>query len=196
MHAIARLRSLLSAYREGHPSERETVLGFERLLDRGGAIFSRSNFNPGHLTASALIVDHEQRRLGLIRHKKIGLWLQPGGHFEVATPDRGGEFEEPIEAALREAREETGLHTLKPWGEALFDIDIHTIAAHANEPAHLHHDLRFVFTSEAGAQIVIEQREVSDFAFVDFDQILDGRFMGETDASVRRAARKLREAFR
>ncbi|MDE2143958.1 MAG: NUDIX domain-containing protein, partial [Elusimicrobia bacterium] len=37
----------------------------------------------------------------LIKHKKLGLWLAPGGHID--------EGETPDEAALRELKEETGL---------------------------------------------------------------------------------------
>jgi ADP-ribose pyrophosphatase YjhB (NUDIX family) len=37
----------------------------------------------------------------LLKHKKLGLWLPPGGHID--------EGETPDEAALREVREETGL---------------------------------------------------------------------------------------
>ncbi len=38
----------------------------------------------------------------LIKHKKLGVWLNPGGHLE--------ENETPEEAALREVKEETGLN--------------------------------------------------------------------------------------
>lgn len=37
----------------------------------------------------------------LIKHKKLGLWLAPGGHID--------EGETPDQAALRELKEETGL---------------------------------------------------------------------------------------
>lgn len=40
-------------------------------------------------------------RLLLIEHKKLGMWLQPGGHID--------ENETPMEAAIREVKEETGL---------------------------------------------------------------------------------------
>lgn len=50
-------------------------------------------------TASVFIV-HEGKVL-LHLHKKIGKWLQPGGHIELD--------EDPNQAAMREAKEETGL---------------------------------------------------------------------------------------
>lgn len=54
---------------------------------------------PKHFVATALMV--RDGRILLIHHKKIGLWLPPGGHIE----DR----EDPIAALRREVREETGL---------------------------------------------------------------------------------------
>jgi 8-oxo-dGTP pyrophosphatase MutT (NUDIX family) len=50
-------------------------------------------------TASVFIV-HEGKVL-LHLHKKLNRWLQPGGHIEL---DEG-----PLEAAIREVKEETGL---------------------------------------------------------------------------------------
>ena len=50
-------------------------------------------------TASVLIV--RDGAVLLHMHKKLGRWLQPGGHIELQ--------EDPNEAALREAQEETGL---------------------------------------------------------------------------------------
>ncbi len=49
-------------------------------------------------TASVFIV-HEEKVL-LHMHKKLGKWLQPGGHIELD--------EDPNQAALREVKEETG----------------------------------------------------------------------------------------
>ena len=50
-------------------------------------------------TASVYIVF--KNKVLLHKHKKLGIWLQPGGHIELD--------EDPNEAALREAKEETGL---------------------------------------------------------------------------------------
>lgn len=52
-----------------------------------------------HFTASALILDNE--RVLLVYHKKLDVWLYPGGHVE--------NNENPTETLLREVAEETGL---------------------------------------------------------------------------------------
>ena len=55
--------------------------------------------DPVHVTGSALIVG--RRGIVLLRHRRLGIWVQPGGHIDPG--------EAPWDAALREAREETGL---------------------------------------------------------------------------------------
>jgi 8-oxo-dGTP pyrophosphatase MutT (NUDIX family) len=52
-----------------------------------------------HLTVSGFVV-HE-RRVALHWHRKIGMWLPAGGHIEPG--------EDPVEATLREIREEFDL---------------------------------------------------------------------------------------
>jgi ADP-ribose pyrophosphatase YjhB (NUDIX family) len=51
------------------------------------------------LVATAYVVRGDQTLL--LKHKKLGLWLPPGGHIEPG--------ETPDEAVRREVREETGL---------------------------------------------------------------------------------------
>ena len=75
----------------------ETMRGYAVTL---GDPFSRHE-PEAHFTASAVVVDEAGARTLLVHHAKSGNWFQPGGHIE---PDDAS----LAEAALREAREETG----------------------------------------------------------------------------------------
>lgn len=56
----------------------------------------------GHVTASALLVSPRGDEVLLTLHARIGRWLQLGGHIEADDASL-------IDAALREAREESGI---------------------------------------------------------------------------------------
>lgn len=95
--------------------------------------------NPaGHITASAWILDDTRQNCLLIKHPKLHIWVQAGGHIEDDST--------VWEAALREAREETGIHDLRYEDKNLFDLDVHLIPAKGDFPAHNHYDIRFLFT--------------------------------------------------
>src|SRR5690349_17079955 len=83
---------------------------------------------PGHLTASAWIVDAARRRTLLTHHRKLDRWLQLGGHVD-GDPDLAA-------SALREAREESGLTRLAVVSTEFFDLDRHRIPARGEEPEH------------------------------------------------------------
>ncbi len=82
-----------------------------------------------HVTASALVTS--DRGVVLHRHKRLGLWLQPGGHIDAG--------ETPWDAALREAVEETGLPVSFVGGEPrLIHVDVHP-----GPRGHTHLDVRY-----------------------------------------------------
>ena len=89
--------------------------------------------DPMHVTASAIVIGSSGVLLHF--HKKLRLWLQPGGHIE--------EGEAPWEAAPREVWEETGLRAVTRDGDgAIFHVDVHAAGAHT------HLDVRYLLFAE------------------------------------------------
>ena len=137
MHRLG-LKALLAAYRGRWPQESATVARFDAFVDSHPDCFHRA-CRVGHITGSAWLVDMTGDRVLLAHHRKLGRWLQPGGHSD-GDPDTRA-------VALREAREESGLD-VRGLDDAIFDIDVHRIPARGREPAHLHFDVRFLVQAE------------------------------------------------
>jgi 8-oxo-dGTP pyrophosphatase MutT (NUDIX family) len=131
----------------------------------------------GHVTASAWIVDAARTRALLTHHWKLGRWLQLGGHAD-GDPD-------VRRAALREAREESGLTSLRFASDRIYDLDIHTIPARPDEPAHDHYDVRFAFEADSAEPLVVSA-ESKDLAWVPLAALAEAG----VDESVLRLARK------
>ena len=131
----------------------------------------------GHVTASAWIVDPARTRALLTHHRKLGTWLQLGGHTD-GDPDVRG-------AALREAQEESGLRSLRFVSDAIYDVDVHAIPARPGEPAHEHFDVRFAFEADPAEPLVVSA-ESKELAWIP----LDGLGAYGADESVLRLARK------
>lgn len=87
--------------------------------------------DPVHITGSGFIVG--PRGVVLLRHLKINLWLQPGGHIDPG--------ETPWDAARREVVEETGMHVTFVGGvPELVHVSVHDVPG-----GHTHLDLRYLF---------------------------------------------------
>jgi 8-oxo-dGTP pyrophosphatase MutT (NUDIX family) len=123
------------ATEQGH---KDAVL---QLLNGTDECFERHNF-PGHMTAGAWVLSKDKQRVLFTHHKFLNRWLQLGGHVD-------GEID-IIQAALREAQEESGIEDVVPLSLDIFDIDAHGIPENPkkNEPAHMHYDLAFLFHAQ------------------------------------------------
>ena len=77
-----------------------------------------------------------------------GTASSPAGSSPAAISRPGDES--VFAAALREAREETGIDLFDfPIGERILDVDVHPIPAHGPDPAHLHYDIRHLLAVPA-----------------------------------------------
>jgi 8-oxo-dGTP pyrophosphatase MutT (NUDIX family) len=136
---------MLDRYAARYPDEGGVAARIRALVAEHADCFERT-CRPGHVTASAWVTTPDRDRFLLVHHRKLGRWLQPGGHMD-GHPD-------VAVAALREVREETGLADLRLAGKEMngeltpFDLDVHEIPARFDgagaliEDAHEHHDVR------------------------------------------------------
>lgn len=112
--------------------ERSAIEQFVQQLDRLERPFEEAA-DRVHVTGSALVVG--AKGVVLHKHKRLGLWLQPGGHIEPG--------ETPWDGALREAAEETGLPVSFADGvPQLVHVDVHP-----GPRKHIHLDLRYLVTA-------------------------------------------------
>lgn len=124
----AELRRAVAGFDAATPREVSSRARFLAELDRLPDPFDRQA-DPVHVTGSAIVVG--PRGTVLHWHKRVGGWMQPGGHVDAG--------ETPWRAALREAEEETGLPMRHPeGGPRLVHLDVHPAGPH------VHLDLRYL----------------------------------------------------
>ncbi|MBC8161332.1 MAG: NUDIX domain-containing protein [Roseiflexaceae bacterium] len=132
-------------------------------------------------TATTFIV-HERRTL-LLHHRKLGIWVPPGGHIDP--------HELPHVAALREVREETGLEAaLLAVGRTLGSVEMlpqpHCMLLEDISPDHQHIDLIY-FARVVAGEVAHAEREALSARWYDWDE-LDSPEIAEDMRELGRAA--------
>jgi len=152
--------------------EREAV-SVERFLAAFDSLSSPldQEADPVHVTGSGIVVG--PRGVILLKHKRLGIWLQPGGHIDPG--------ETPWDAALRESREETGLDVA--FAGALDGVgvpDLVHVDVHEGGRGHTHLDLRYLIDGGTAdpAPPDDESQEIDWFAWGDAIELADPGLRG------------------
>lgn len=154
------LRLALTHYQTSYAAEQRFIPQFLSLIESNEA-YLRTHV-PGHITASAWIIDASREYVLLTHHAKLNKWLQPGGHAD-------GD-EDVLRVALREAEEETGVKNFTLLHAGIFDLDIHPIPERKDFVAHDHYDIRFLLQADRDEPLVITE-ESHDLAWVKIKEL-------------------------
>ena len=181
--AYREIQSQLAAHVPADAKEARDIQLIQDLIAAHPNILNR-NCEVGHITASAAIVDLNSRRALLHWHKRQDRWLQVGGHTDYDI--------DIAQAALREAREETGLPDLAfypPRGKAApIHYDVHSIPETDDMPAHLHLDFRYLLVTEQPNALAPAKGESTRFRWLTFAEAVLPR--DAIDDSLRRLLTK------
>ncbi len=176
------LLELLRRYGKRHPGEEDRTNQFIDFVERNSDCFERS-LQEGHVTGSAWIVDLSEKNTLLTHHRKLNIWLQPGGHADGNH--------DVMAVALQEGLEETGLSELEAVTPEILDLDIHGIPARKDEPSHFHYDVRFLLR-QCGSDEYVVSEESHDLAWVPMEKLEDYT----VEWSMRRMRRKAIEILK
>ena len=114
----------------------------------------------GHITASSFLLNYDLSKALLMHHKKLGIWLQLGGHCDGSS--------DVASVALKEAKEESGINEIELISNEIFDVDMHLVPACGGDHAHYHYDIRFiskVTSSNASVNMNDESLDLRWFSF-------------------------------
>jgi coenzyme F420-0:L-glutamate ligase len=151
--------SVMTATTTAETSVREAFLAF--LAARPDAMW-RSCL-AGHLTASAIVLDPRRRAVLLTLHPRVRKWLQLGGHCDAGDQTL-------LDAAAREAREESGIGALS-FDPAPLGLDVYPITCSLGVPTR-HFDVRFLAVAPEGAEPV-RSAESLDLRWFGWDDLPD-----------------------
>ena len=180
MTAATRTDRLLAQLADHRPADERERRSLRRTISM--VRWLRAPFDetadPCHVTSSAIVVDGDGRVL-LHRHKRLGIWLQPGGHVD--------DDETCEQAVLREVVEETGLSGTVDERATPLHVDVHD-----GPRGHLHLDVRWLVTVPAGAEPAPAPGESQDVEFLAPDDAI--AITDEAAASAIRAAVRVLDA--
>lgn len=142
------------------PEEAPVLQRFREFVASEPACFDRAP-NPCHVTGSAVVMNHEGSKVLLMHHRKVGKWLQLGGHADGDSDVKA--------VAMKEALEESGFSALSFVLEDPIDIDIHDLPNHMK--CRTHFDVRFLLRAPQNENFVVNE-ESNALAWFDYDTAL------------------------
>lgn len=138
---------------EQEEKDKKVMLDF---LSRNEDAFLREN-KVAHFTASSWIVNKDFSKVLLAYHKIYDSWAWTGGH---ADGDKN-----LLHVAIKEACEETGLKSVRPYADGIFSLETIVVEGHEKRgeyvPSHLHMNVTYLLQADENERLTVKEDENS-----------------------------------
>lgn len=174
------------------PNERRRLFQLQKFLKEhaDNQIIDWNNFD-GHLTTGGFIYAKKEKKLLLLYHNDLKIYLYPGGHIDSTDKNI-------LEAAKREIKEETGLINLKEIAVSTnelvpFDIDTHIIDYNERLklPSHYHFDFRYLFIVNEINDINLDVDELSGYKWISVNELKTNKEFGNITKKIEKYINKM-----
>lgn len=181
------IKELVIKYLSIFPEEEKRQKEILRYLSNKDSETKWNDWNnfDGHFVAGGFIYAKQEKKLLMIYHKDLKMYLHPGGHVDI------NEFN-VLEAAKREVFEETGIKVLESINICEnkfvpFDIDTHEIEYNKrlDLPEHKHFEFRYLFILDNILDVKIDENEILEYKWIDLEEL-------EKDSKYRNCISKLK----
>ena len=151
-------------YNEQEKNDQEIMLKYMEIFQD---TLTREN-KMCHFTASNWIVNKERTKVVMAYHNIYKSWAWTGGHADGDS--------NLLHVALKEAKEETGLKSLKVLSDGIFAIEILPVNGHIKKgkyvSSHLHLDCCFLLEVDENDVMEVKRDENSGVKWIDIDDVL------------------------
>ena len=161
-----KLRDQIASYCPCNEQEERDKAILLCWLDSGAEILTRAN-PVAHLTASAWVVSPDRKCVLMAYHNLYDSWAWLGGH-----PDGEADLQA---VAAKEAREESGIVSLRPLMDEPLSLEVLTVDGHEKKgvyvSSHLHLNVTYLFEAEMDQTLAVKPDENSGVVWIPVEEI-------------------------
>eukprot|EP01080_Neovahlkampfia_damariscottae_P009962 gene9962-2281_t len=155
----------LSRHKQKYPTESQMIEDFTSFVKQYPEESYYRSLLCGHLTASAFVLNKKLDKVLLTHHKKMGIWIQLGGH---ADGDK-----DLLKVALKEAQEESGIkHFNILLNSEIFDVGIRFVPKYKDTPEHYHYDICYALQVQNSEEFTVSE-ESNDLKWAQITKMKD-----------------------
>lgn len=156
---------------------------FTNILDRSNETL--------HFTASSWIVNPDRSKVLMVYHNIYRSWSWTGGHADGESDLLG--------VAIREAKEETGITSLRPVSENIFSLEILPVPAHRKYnqyvAPHLHLNLTYILEANDEQQLQVKPDENSAVQWFSLEEAISASTEPDMQVIYRKLNQRISEQF-